>query len=173
MGSDRRFDKAPEMQIEAGKRYVARIETSHGAVTSELFADRTPVTVNNFVFLAREGFYDGLVFHRVIDGFMIQGGDPEGTGRGGPGYQFEDEFRPDLRFDRPGLLAMANAGPNTNGSQFFVTVSTPEHLNGRHTIFGRVIDGYGVVEAISKLPTGSGDRPKEEARIDRVTIEEG
>jgi cyclophilin family peptidyl-prolyl cis-trans isomerase len=166
------FDKAPEMEIDASKRYTATLETSQGSIAVELFADRTPVTVNNFVFLARQGFYDGTTFHRVIDGFMIQGGDPEGTGRGGPGYDFEDEFREELRFEQPGLLAMANAGPNTNGSQFFITVSTPSHLNGRHTIFGRVIEGYDSVEAISKLPTDASDRPRDEARIERVAVEE-
>jgi peptidyl-prolyl cis-trans isomerase B (cyclophilin B) len=166
------FDKAPEMAIDPSKRYAATLETSQGSIAVELFADRTPVTVNNFVFLARQGFYDGTTFHRVIDDFMIQGGDPEGTGRGGPGYDFEDEFREELRFEQPGLLAMANAGPNTNGSQFFITVSAPSHLNGRHTIFGRVVEGYDTVEAISKLPTDASDRPRDEARIERVTVEE-
>jgi cyclophilin family peptidyl-prolyl cis-trans isomerase len=166
------FDKAPEPGLDPDKSYRAVMDTSQGRVVFELFADRTPVTVNNFVFLARQGFYDGLAFHRVIDGFMVQGGDPEGTGRGGPGYSFEDEFREDLRFDQPGLLAMANAGPNTNGSQFFITVSAPSHLNGRHSIFGRVAEGYEVVEAISKIPTDAQDRPKDEARIERVTVRE-
>ena len=128
--------------------------------------------MNNFVFLAREGFYDGVPFHRVIDGFMIQGGDPTGTGRGGPGYTFPDEFSPDLRFDRPGLLAMANAGPGTNGSQFFITVGAPAHLNDRHTIFGRVTEGYDVVEAISRLPTDPMDRPQGGVTIERIRIEE-
>jgi cyclophilin family peptidyl-prolyl cis-trans isomerase len=169
----RTYDKAPEVSIDSGKSYRAVMETSKGSITIELFAEQTPVTVNNFVFLAREGFYDGVGFHRVIGGFMIQGGDPEGTGRGGPGYTFTDEFREELRFDRSGLLAMANAGPNTNGSQFFITVGTPTHLNGKHTIFGRVVDGYDVVEAISKVPTDSSDRPREEVRIERIAIEEG
>jgi cyclophilin family peptidyl-prolyl cis-trans isomerase len=169
----RTYDKAPEVSIDSGKSYRAVMETSKGSITIELFAEQTPVTVNNFVFLAREGFYDGVGFHRVIGGFMIQGGDPEGTGRGGPGYTFNDEFREELRFDRSGLLAMANAGPNTNGSQFFITVGTPTHLNGKHTIFGRVVDGYDVVEAISKVPTDSSDRPREEVRIERIAIEEG
>lgn len=168
----RTYDKAPEVSIDTGKAYRATMETSEGAITLELFAEQTPVTVNNFVFLARDGFYDGLTFHRVIGGFMIQGGDPEGTGRGGPGYSFTDEFREELRFDRPGMLAMANAGPNTNGSQFFITVGTPTHLNGRHTIFGKVMGGYEVVEAISKLSTDSSDRPRKGGRIERVTIEE-
>ncbi|HEX2030563.1 MAG TPA: peptidylprolyl isomerase [Actinomycetota bacterium] len=168
----RRYDKAPEIGIDPDTTYRARMETTHGTVAVELFARQAPVSVNNFVFLAREGFYDGVTFHRVIEGFMIQGGDPEGTGMGGPGYAFQDEFREDLRFDRPGLLAMANAGPNTNGSQFFITVTTPEHLNGRHTIFGRVVEGYDVVERISRLPTDARDAPREPVRIERLTIEE-
>jgi cyclophilin family peptidyl-prolyl cis-trans isomerase len=169
----RTYDKAPEVSIDTSKSYRAVMETSEGPVTLELFAAQAPVTVNNFVFLARDGFYDGLTFHRVIGGFMVQGGDPEGTGRGGPGYSFQDEFREELRFDRPGMLAMANAGPDTNGSQFFITVGTPTHLNGRHTIFGRVIDGYEVVKAISTLSTDSSDRPRKGGRIERVVIEEG
>lgn len=116
----------------------------------ELFDDQAPKTVNNFVFLARNGFYDGTTFHRVLDGFMAQGGDPTGTGMGGPGYQFEDEISPDLTFDRPGLLAMANSGPNTNGSQFFITFVPTPHLNGLHTIFGEVIEGMDVVEGITR-----------------------
>ena len=171
--AERSYDKAPEMRIEPGTSYRAVLDTTQGRVAVDLLAEQAPVTVNNFVFLAREGFYDGLIFHRVIDGFMIQGGDPNGTGTGGPGYQFEDEFRPDLRFDGPGILAMANAGPNTNGSQFFITMADTPHLNGRHTIFGRVAEGMEVVEAISKLPTDHQDRPTEDARIERVTIEEG
>jgi cyclophilin family peptidyl-prolyl cis-trans isomerase len=133
-----------------------------GEFKVRLFADRTPITVNNFVFLAREGFYDGTTFHRVLDGFMAQGGDPQGTGMGGPGYQFEDEIQPDLTFDRAGLLAMANAGPNTNGSQFFITYDATPHLNGLHTIFGEVIEGMDVVNGLTPrnpdlAPDFSGD----------------
>jgi peptidyl-prolyl cis-trans isomerase B (cyclophilin B) len=168
----RTYSSAPEMGIDPSKRYAAVMETSRGDVTLELFADRTPVTVNNFVFLAREGFYDGVTFHRVIEGFMIQGGDPEGSGRGGPGYVFEDEFRDDLRFDAPGLLAMANAGPGTNGSQFFITLGTPSHLDGRHTIFGRVVEGNEIVQAIGGTPTDASDRPREPVVIERLRIEE-
>jgi cyclophilin family peptidyl-prolyl cis-trans isomerase len=168
-----KFDKAPEMEIDPEASFRAVMETTQGRVVVELFARQTPVTVNNFVFLSRQGFYDGLSFHRVIDGFMVQGEDPEGTGMGGPGYRFEDEFRQELRFEAPGLLAMANAGPNTNGSQFFITVGEASHLNGRHTIFGRVVEGMDVVETISKLPTDRQDRPTDDARIERVTIEEG
>src|SRR5438046_3923964 len=118
----------------------ARFETSMGEFTAELFEAQVPKTVGNFVQLAEKNFYDGIIFHRVIDGFMIQGGDPTGTGRGGPGYQFKDEIHPELQFDRPYLLAMANAGPGTNGSQFFITVSEPDWLNRKHTIFGAVTD---------------------------------
>ncbi len=167
-----RFDRPPPVEIDTSRRYRAVMETSLGDVTFDLFADRTPVTVNSFVFLARAGFYDGVPFHRVIEGFMLQGGDPTGTGRGGPGYTFDDEIVDDLRFDRPGLLAMANAGPGTNGSQFFVTVSTPRHLDGRHTIFGRVTDGYDVVEQISRVPTDAMDRPRDDVVIRRVAIDE-
>ncbi|HCR71097.1 MAG TPA: peptidylprolyl isomerase [Anaerolineae bacterium] len=120
-----------------------------GEFKIQLFADKAPITVNNFVFLAREGFYDGTTFHRVLDGFMAQGGDPTGTGAGGPGYSFEDEFS-DLTFDREGLLAMANSGPNTNGSQFFITYAPTPHLNNLHTIFGQVIEGMDVVNALTR-----------------------
>jgi cyclophilin family peptidyl-prolyl cis-trans isomerase len=126
-----------------------------GEFTVQLFADKTPATVNNFVFLAREGYYDGVTFHRVIDGFMAQSGDPTGTGFSGPGYSFEDEFDPELVFDRAGLLAMANSGPNTNGSQFFITFAPTPQLNGVHTIFGEVIEGMDVVDAITRREPGS------------------
>ncbi len=128
---------------------VAIFTTNKGTIRIELFDDKTPKTVANFEKLCGDGFYDGLKFHRVIADFMIQGGCPEGTGTGGPGYQFEDEFHPDLKHDGPGILSMANAGPNTNGSQFFIThVATP-HLNGRHSVFGRVLEGQDVVDAIA------------------------
>ncbi len=140
-----------------------------GTVTADLFAAEAPVTANNFVFLAREGFYDGLTFHRVIPGFMIQGGDPLGTGTGGPGYQFEDETEGGPTFDKPGLLAMANSGPDTNGSQFFITVSEPTHLNGRHTIFGEVVEGQVVAEEISKVAT-AGEKPVEDVVLREVRI---
>jgi len=128
---------------------VATFTTSKGEIRLELFADKTPKTVANFEKLASDGFYDGLCFHRVIDDFMIQGGCPLGTGTGGPGYTFEDEFHPDLKHDGPGVLSMANAGPNTNGSQFFITHAAQPHLDGKHTVFGRVLDdGQQVVDAI-------------------------
>jgi peptidyl-prolyl cis-trans isomerase A (cyclophilin A) len=166
---------------------TATFTTSIGTFKVRLMPEHAPTTVRNFVELATgkrqwrdptsrqettQPLYDGTVFHRVIPDFMIQGGDPEGTGRGGPGYNFEDECPPDgPKFDRPGLLAMANAGPNTNGSQFFVTVVATPWLNGKHTIFGEVIEGMDVVERISSVPTGSGDRPKEEVVLQHVDVE--
>ncbi|HEV3475684.1 MAG TPA: peptidylprolyl isomerase [Actinomycetota bacterium] len=165
------FQKPPEMQIDPKKNYRATMQTSCGTIELELFADQTPITVNNFVFLAREGFFDGLTFHRVIPGFVLQGGDPEGTGAGGPGYQFEDEIVKELTFDEPGLLAMANSGPGTNGSQFFITTGPAEHLDGLHTIFGRVTDGMDAVEKIDALGTQSGT-PSQTIYIEKVTIEE-
>jgi cyclophilin family peptidyl-prolyl cis-trans isomerase len=145
------YDAAPPMTIDVDKQYVATFTLAKGGeFVVELFDDQAPVTVNNFVFLARQGYYDGTTFHRVLDGFMAQGGDPTGTGMGGPGYQFEDEFSPELTFDRPGLLAMANAGPNTNGSQFFITYAPTPHLTGLHTIFGEVVEGMDVVNGITR-----------------------
>ena len=147
----------------------AKIETNKGRIEIELFDADAPKTVENFTKLARDGFYDGVVFHRVIEDFMIQGGDPTGTGSGGPGYQFEDEFN-DHPVER-GALAMANAGPNTNGSQFFiVTADACPWLDGKHTVFGRVTSGMDVVDAISKLDTGPGDRPRDDVRIEGVTL---
>src|ERR1700689_1924165 len=165
---------------------TATLRTSQGTVHIRLFPAHAPKTVRNFVELAEGSrewtdprtrqatsgrLYDGTVFHRVIPRFMIQGGDPLGTGTGGPGYQFEDEFHPDLKFDRPYLLAMANAGPGTNGSQFFITVAATPWLNGKHTIFGEVIEGADVVDAISRLKTGSQDRPAEDVIVESVTVD--
>ncbi|NUS43338.1 MAG: peptidylprolyl isomerase [Mycobacteriaceae bacterium] len=165
----------------------ATLHTNHGDIQIALFGNHAPKTVANFVGLA-DGtkeyrpqnasggtsgpFYDGAIFHRVIDGFMIQGGDPTGTGSGGPGYEFGDEFHPDLRFDRPYLLAMANAGPGTNGSQFFITTGATPHLNRRHTIFGEVLDPASrkVVDAISATPVDRGDRPKDDVVITSITL---
>jgi peptidyl-prolyl cis-trans isomerase B (cyclophilin B) len=157
------------MTIEPSATYTANIKTNCGAITVELLADKAPITVNNFVFLAKDGFYDGVVFHRVIPNFMIQGGDPTGTGSGGPGYKFQDEFDPSVTFAQPGVLAMANAGPGTNGSQFFITLAPTPHLNGAHTIFGRVVQGQDVVEAIVAT-RGPGDRPKEPVVIETIAI---
>ena len=169
-------------------KQTATLRTSEGDIRIALFGNHAPKTVANFVGLATgQGdysqpnasggdsgpFYDGSVFHRVISGFMIQGGDPTGTGRGGPGYQFGDEFHPDLQFDRPYLLAMANAGPGTNGSQFFITVGPTPHLNRKHTIFGEVADQTGreVVDRIAAVRTGRGDKPVEDVVIESVEVQ--
>jgi peptidyl-prolyl cis-trans isomerase B (cyclophilin B) len=150
----------------------ATLQTNHGAIELELYRADAPKTVENFVKLARDGFYDGLIFHRVIPDFMIQGGDPTGTGSGGPGYSFEDEFN-QHKVDR-GALAMANAGPNTNGSQFFiVTAEACPWLDGKHTVFGRVTKGMEVVEAISGLPSDARDKPRDDAVMERVEISSG
>lgn len=146
----KQYDSPPEMQIETDKTLKAKIETNQGEIDLELYPQHAPKTVNNFVFLAREGFYDGVVFHRVISNFMIQGGDPTGTGRGGPGYKFEDEVRNNPLKHEQGVISMANAGPNTNGSQFFITHSPQSHLNGKHTVFGKVIKGQDVVNTIEQ-----------------------
>jgi len=165
------FDRRPEMQIDPEKRYTAVLETSCGRIELELFPAETPVTVNNFVFLAREGFYDGLTFHRIVPDFVVQGGDPNGDGSGGPGYEFEDEIVKDLKFSEPFLLAMANSGKDTNGSQFFITTGEPKHLNGLHTIFGRVTEGKDAVKAIEAVGQPDGT-PSRTVYIERVTIEE-
>ena len=146
--SDKQWNIPPQMTIDPKKNYTATMETSKGTIEIELFAKDAPKTVNNFVFLAREGFYDGVTFHRVIPNFMIQGGDPTGSGRGGPGYKFEDEVRTNPNKHGTGSLSMANAGPNTNGSQFFITHSPQPHLDGKHTVFGKVTSGMDVVNAI-------------------------
>ncbi len=164
-----RYTKPPEMVIDPARTYTATIETSAGTMVAELFASEAPRTVNNFVFLAREGFYDDVIFHRVISGFMIQGGDPSGTGRGGPGYQFKNEnvARPYLR----GTLAMANAGRDTNGSQFFV-MHADYALPPDYTIFGKLTAGEDVVDAIANAPKGAQDRPVNPVAITSVTISE-
>lgn len=146
----RQYDAPPEMAIDPQNQYFATFRTEKGDIVVELFADKTPRTVNNFVFLAREGFYDDTTFHRVLPGFMAQGGDPTGSGSGGPGYRFEDEFHPELRHDRPGILSMANAGPNTNGSQFFLTFVPTPHLDDRHTVFGQVVEGMDVLLSLTE-----------------------
>jgi len=164
------YDAPPELTIDLSKTYTAKIDTSAGAVTVEFYAADAPQAVNNFVFLAREGFYDGVIFHRTIPGFMIQGGDPTGTGTGGPGYRFRDEFHDKTTYSR-GTVAMANAGPNTNGSQFFICHDNVG-LPNAYTIFGRVTDGMGVVDAIATAPTGAQDRPADPVTINSVTITE-
>ncbi|MBN2385951.1 MAG: peptidylprolyl isomerase [Anaerolineales bacterium] len=147
------------MAIDPAKKYTATMKTDKGDIVIELFADRASNTVNNFVFLAGEGFYDGLIFHRVIANFMAQGGDPTGQGSGGPGYRFADEFHPALKHDRPGILSMANAGPNTNGSQFFITHVPTPWLDGKHSVFGQVVGGMDVLMAIPPRDPGRPEYP--------------
>jgi len=146
----KQYSSPPAMQIDESKRYAATIQTNRGDIVIDLHADKAPRTVNNFVALARDGFYDGVKFHRVIADFMIQGGDPTGSGSGGPGYRFGDEFHPELLHDGPGVLSMANAGPNTNGSQFFITHGATNWLDNKHSVFGRVRSGQDVVDAIQQ-----------------------
>jgi peptidyl-prolyl cis-trans isomerase B (cyclophilin B) len=155
----KQWDCPPDMQIDPQKLYRITMETSRGTIELEFYPQHAPKTVNNFVFLAREGFYDGVTFHRVIGDFVIQGGDPTGTGRGGPGYQFEDELRGNPLIHEAKVISMANAGPGTNGSQFFITHSPQPHLNGKHTVFGKVVAGQDVVDAIRQ-----GDR------MERVSV---
>jgi peptidyl-prolyl cis-trans isomerase B (cyclophilin B) len=157
----KQWDRPPAMQIDPKKKYLVTIETTRGTIELEFYPQHAPKTVNNFVFLAKEGFYDGVTFHRVIRNFMIQGGDPTGTGSGGPGYRFEDEFKGNPLVHERGVMSMANAGPNTNGSQFFITHLPQPHLNGKHTVFGKVVKGLEVVDAIQQ-----GDR------MERVSVSE-
>lgn len=170
--TDRQYSAPPPLTLDVNKSYTARLNTNMGIIDIELFAAAAPTTVNNFIFLARDGYYDGVTFHRVIKDFMIQSGDPTGTGGGSPGYQFEDEIVASLIFDRPGLLAMANSGPNTNGSQFFITVVPTPWLNGRHTIFGEVINGQEIVDQISLVAKTPQDRPLEPVVIESLDITE-
>ena len=170
-GTSKQYDAPPPMTIDASRKYFATFTMAKGGeFVVELYADKAPVAVNSFVFLAREGYFDGVTFHRVLDGFMAQSGDPTGTGAGSPGYQFEDELS-DLTFDKAGILAIANSGPNTNGSQFFITYVPTPHLNGKHTIFGQVIEGMDVVNGLTRRdpnqnPTFEGDA------IETITITE-
>jgi cyclophilin family peptidyl-prolyl cis-trans isomerase len=167
--------KETQSKEETKEMTVAIIKTNMGTIKIELFADQTPKTVENFVGLANKGYYNGVIFHRVIKDFMIQGGDPTGTGRGGEslwGGKFEDEIVPALKHDEPGMLSMANAGPNTNGSQFFITVVPTPWLDGKHTVFGKVINGMDIVYDISKVETSKpGDRPMNDVVMESVTIE--
>lgn len=165
----KQYSSAPELGIDLDKSYEAVLETNHGNITIRFDAPRSPLTVNNFVFLAREGYYDGVIFHRVVPGFVIQGGDPTGTGRGGPGYKFRDELEGAGTYSR-GTVAMANAGPNTNGSQFFICLDDVG-LPHAYTIFGEVTDGMDAVDAIAALPR-QGERPTEDAVVNRVVINE-
>jgi len=164
-----KFNTAPKMDIDTAKKYTAVIKTNKGDMTIDLHVKEAPKTVNNFVFLAKKGFYDGVIFHRVIKDFMIQGGDPTGTGMGGPGYTFEDEMN-DSVFDSAGILAMANSGPNTNGSQFFITHAATPWLTGKHTIFGKVTKGMDVLNAIATTNVGAQDKPIEKIAIQTIEI---
>ncbi len=166
----KQWSTPPAMQIDPQKKYKANMETDKGTMVIELFADRTPKTVNNFVFLSREGYYDGVIFHRVISNFMVQGGDPTGTGAGGPGYKFGDEFDPSLKHDKQGILSMANAGPGTNGSQFFITHGPTPHLNNKHSVFGQVVEGLDVLMSIPARDPNNPNAPA--VKIISVTIEE-
>lgn len=152
---------------------IAVFETNMGTFEIELFEDKAPVTTKNFTELVEKGFYDGLIFHRVIDGFMIQGGDPEGTGMGGPGYTIPDEFHKDLRHSSEGILSMANAGPNTGGSQFFITLAATPWLDNHHSVFGKVVKGMDVVKKIGKTETDFQDRPLKKVVIEKITIKSG
>jgi cyclophilin family peptidyl-prolyl cis-trans isomerase len=160
----------PAMKLDPKKKYTATFKTEKGDILVELFADKTPTTVNNFVFLAREGFYDGTIFHRVLSDFMAQGGDPTGTGTGGPGYRFADEFHPSLKHSKPGILSMANAGPGTNGSQFFLTHVPTPWLDGKHSVFGQVTSGMDVLLSIP--PRDPGNRQAPAVKLVSVTIQE-
>jgi cyclophilin family peptidyl-prolyl cis-trans isomerase len=168
----RQFDTCPPMTIDAAKTYVAHVQTERGEIVLELFAEDAPLAVNNFVFLARNGWYDGVTFHRVVKDFVAQAGDPTGTGYGGPGYAFTNEIVPELIFDREGVLAMANSGADSNGSQFFITFGPAENLNGGYTIFGQVIEGMEVVRLLTlRDPSQNADLPPGD-KILKVTIEE-
>jgi cyclophilin family peptidyl-prolyl cis-trans isomerase len=168
--SPKQWNTPPAMIIDPKKKYSATIATDKGDMVIELFADKTPKTVNNFVFLAREGFYDDTFFHRVITGFMAQGGDPTGTGRGGPGYRFQDEFHPSLKHSKPGILSMANAGPNTNGSQFFITHVPTPHLDNHHAVFGQITTGMDVLNSIPERDPMRTSSPY--VKIQSITITE-
>jgi cyclophilin family peptidyl-prolyl cis-trans isomerase len=167
----KQYSKAPDLAIDLNAAYTATLHTNHGDIALELLPAEAPLAVNSFLFLAGEGFYDGVTFHRVVPGFVIQVGDPTGTGRGGPGYSFRDELGTGRRYSR-GTLAMANAGPNTNGSQFFICLGDLK-LPNQYTIFGQVVSGMEAVDAIAALPTDPQDRPREEAVISKVNVATG
>ena len=168
MPTPKQWSNPPDMVIDTRKSYSAILQTDKGEIEVRLFAEKTPRTVNNFVFLSREGFYDGTIFHRVISNFMTQGGDPTGTGRGGPGYRFQDEFHTQLKHDKPGILSMANAGPDTNGSQFFITHVPTPWLDNKHSVFGEVTGGLDVVLSIPERDPAKLDSPG--VKISSVTI---
>jgi cyclophilin family peptidyl-prolyl cis-trans isomerase len=165
--------KPQPLTVEQMQKMTVDLETTAGTITLEFFPDKAPNHVRNFIELARSGFYDGTNFHRIIPGFMIQGGDPLGNGTGGPGYRFEDEFNPDLKHSKPGILSMANAGPNTNGSQFFIIQKPTPWLDGKHSVFGEVVKGQNVVDAIVNVPRDFRDRPLKEVVLQEVIISRG
>ncbi|HLC74227.1 MAG TPA: peptidylprolyl isomerase [Candidatus Nanoarchaeia archaeon] len=167
------FACAQEETIEEGEKNMNRnviIETNLGTIEIELFEDKAPITTANFIQLAQKGFYNGIIFHRVIPDFMIQTGDPDGDGTGGPGYEIADEFHPSLKHDVPGILSMANSGPNSGGSQFFITVASTPWLDGKHAIFGKVVKGMDIVDEISLVETGANDKPRSPVTMKKVTI---
>lgn len=168
--TEKQWNQPPAMEIDPSKSYTATIKTDKGDIVVDLFSKKVPVTVNNFVFLARQGFYNDTIFHRVITNFMAQGGDPTGTGMGGPGYHFKDEFAPDLRHDKPGILSMANAGPGTNGSQFFITHVPTPWLDGKHSVFGEVAKGMDVLLSIPARDPQNRNSPA--VKISEITISE-
>jgi peptidyl-prolyl cis-trans isomerase A (cyclophilin A) len=149
---------------------IVKFETTMGTFKAKLYTDKAPITTKNFIDLVNKGFYNGIIFHRVIDGFMIQGGDPTGTGRGGSGTKIKDEFGPGLKHDKKGILSMANAGPNTGESQFFITLAPQPHLDGKHAVFGEIIEGMSVVDKIGKVKTGQMDKPVEDVKMTKVTM---
>ena len=153
------------------KMKIAKFETSEGNFEVQLFTEKAPITTKNFIDLSEKGFYDGLIFHRVIKGFMIQGGDPNGDGTGGPGYEIDDEFHPSLKHDSAGILSMANAGPDTGGSQFFITLDATPWLDGKHAVFGKIIKGMDVVEKIGNVKTSYGDKPVKDVVVKKIIIE--
>lgn len=173
MSNYKQWDTSPEMSIDPGKTYRVSMNTNRGEIQLELYPEHAPKTVNNFVFLAREGFYDGVSFHRVIEDFVIQGGDPTGSGMGGPGYKFEDETAGNPLTHQTGVISMANAGPNTNGSQFFL-ISGPSGvgLPPQYSLFGKIVKGLDVLDEMQRVPTGPGDRPLDDVVIHSVTITE-
>jgi peptidyl-prolyl cis-trans isomerase A (cyclophilin A) len=170
MGFAREDEAAIPAASQSKKNPVALFETSMGNFKVEIFLDKVPLTAKNFIDLVNKGFYDGLVFHRIIDNFMIQGGCPKGTGTGGPGYKIKDEFDPSLKHDGPGILSMANAGPNTGGSQFFITLVATPWLNGKHAVFGKVTEGLDIVMKIGKVKTGAMDKPVTPVVMKKITI---
>lgn len=171
-GTDATVTKTDEKKDEKANLNIVKFETTMGTFKAKLYTDKAPITTKNFIDLVNKGFYNGIIFHRVIDGFMIQGGDPTGTGRGGSGVTIKDEFGPGLKHDKKGILSMANAGPNTGTSQFFITLAPQPHLDGKHAVFGEIISGMDVVEKIGKVKTGAGDRPVTEVKMTKVTMME-